>query len=96
MEIKNKPDALNEDLSPIAKEPPQHVFGASKGKAYDHEMGFDVVKLGKQDAEKVASMLADRMSSKIGTRHQRAERAKWLKSLEQKKEAERQEALAKQ
>lgn len=41
-------------------------------------------------------MLADRMSSKIGTRHQRAERAKWLKSLEQKKEAERLEALAKQ
>jgi len=36
------------------------------------------------------------MSSKIGTRFQRAERAKWLKELEQKKEAERLEAIAKQ
>lgn len=35
------------------------------------------------------------MSSKIGTRFQRAERAKWLKELEQKKEAERLEAIAK-
>ena len=64
---KNNPELLNQDLSPLTKEP-QHLPGAPKGPSFDFEMGFEVHKLGKSDAAKVASMLTDRLSLKIGTR----------------------------
>jgi hypothetical protein len=54
------------------------VHPTSKSKKRDVEFGFDMFKLSKQEAARVAKLLISDASKKIGTRAQQVERQKKL------------------
>lgn len=88
-------DTLNYNNLPITQEPSRISITSHGGLGLglgiphhhiDHEFGFEVLKLNKAEAVRVAQLLENELSQKVGSRTKQIERRKWQMEMQRKKE----------